>query len=150
MTTMTDNRPAAAADEIRALIRDWIEAVRVGDLDRIMAHYAPGVVAYDAVLALEFKGVDAYREHFAKCLDMCPGEVLMEAHDVAVEAEGDLAVAYYLSRCGTVDEDGTEQSGWMRATVCCRRTDGAWKIVHEHYSAPFDPESGQAMMDAAP
>lgn len=152
MTTATQDRPAAgtAEDELRALVQDWIDAVRASDIDRIMAHYDPGVVAYDAILALRFQGADAYREHFAKCLEMCPGEPLMEAHDIHAMAEGELGIAHYVLRCGAVDDDGKEQTGWMRATLAARRSGGRWRIVHEHYSAPFDPESGQAMMDTAP
>ena len=38
----------------------------------------------------------------------------------------------------------------MRATVCFRKTGRAWRIVHEHFSAPFDPESGKALFDLEP
>ncbi len=152
MTTAAKIRPAAGAaeDELRALVQDWLDAVCARDLERIMAHYDPDLVAYDAILAPQFKGAAAYREHFAKCLDMCLGAPLMEAQEIRAMADGDLGVAHYLLRCGYVDDDGREQTGWMRATVCCRRQGGAWKIVHEHYSAPFEPESGQAMLDARP
>jgi PhnB protein len=31
-----------------------------------------------------------------------------------------------------------------------RKTNGTWMIVHEHFSAPFDPESGKALFDLEP
>ena len=37
----------------------------------------------------------------------------------------------------------------MRVTVRFRKTNGTWMIVHEHFSAPFDPESGKALLDLA-
>ncbi|MCC2663201.1 MAG: hypothetical protein K0S35_1123, partial [Geminicoccaceae bacterium] len=46
--------------------------------------------------------------------------------------------------------DGKEQVGWMRATFCCRKTNGRWRIAHEHFSAPFDPESSKALFDLQP
>jgi ketosteroid isomerase-like protein len=33
----------------------------------------------------------------------------------------------------------------MRVTFCCRKAAGRWKIAHEHFSAPFDPESGKVL-----
>jgi ketosteroid isomerase-like protein len=39
---------------------------------------------------------------------------------------------------------------WVRATTCYRKVDGAWKIVHEHQSVPFDPHTGAASLDLAP
>jgi ketosteroid isomerase-like protein len=38
----------------------------------------------------------------------------------------------------------------MRATICFRKINGEWKVVHEHYSAPFDMESGKALFDLEP
>jgi ketosteroid isomerase-like protein len=39
---------------------------------------------------------------------------------------------------------------WWRATVCCRKVDGPWMVVHEHASAPFDAETGRASLDLEP
>jgi ketosteroid isomerase-like protein len=38
----------------------------------------------------------------------------------------------------------------MRATVCCRNAGGRWRIAHEHFSAPFDMESGKALLGLEP
>ena len=62
----------------------------------------------------------------------------------------DIAFGHYLVRCGAVRDDGTEETGYMRGTFCCRRTNGRWKIAHEHFSAPFDPESGKALLKLEP
>jgi uncharacterized protein (TIGR02246 family) len=136
--------------QVRNAIAAWTTAASSKDLDAISACYAPDVRAFDAIAALEFQGMAAYREHWAQCLDMVPGEMRFEVHDLKVEAAGDLAVAHYLAHCACTGEDGTEQAGWMRATVCLRKTDGKWLIVHEHYSAPFDPMTVKALCDLKP
>jgi ketosteroid isomerase-like protein len=61
-----------------------------------------------------------------------------------------VAFAHGLCRCGAKDESGEEKTSWMRFTTCYRRTSGSWKIVHEHFSAPFDVESGKALFDLKP
>ncbi|GAK45780.1 conserved protein [Tepidicaulis marinus] len=131
-------------DAIRALIDDWIKAAKAGDVGKIMTLYTPDIRAFDAISKLEFKGLEAYRTHWKMCMEMMPGsEMIMDLHDLEIEQSGELAFAHYLSLCGGTDEKGETQTGWMRATVCCRKTAEGWKISHEHYSSPFDPETMQ-------
>jgi ketosteroid isomerase-like protein len=61
-----------------------------------------------------------------------------------------VAFCHYLFRCGGTGPDGEEHVGWMRVTVCFRKANGTWVIVHEHFSAPFDPQSGKALLDLEP
>jgi uncharacterized protein (TIGR02246 family) len=141
------------ADEevrIRRLIDDWAKAVRASDIDAIMAHYAPDVRAFDAIAQLEFKGADAYRKHWQACIAMCPGPMIFEIHDLGIEVGDGLAFGHYLLRCGAAGADGEQKSGWMRVTVCWRKRSGTWRVVHEHFSAPFDPASGKALLDLEP
>ena len=146
--------PAAtlASDEgaIREVLGTWAAAVGARDVDRIMVHYAPDLVAFDAVLGLRFEGRDAYRKHWQACLGMCPGTMIFEVRDQKVAVRDDLAFSYGLARCGVVDADGQEKASWMRATVYYRRIRGEWRIVHEHWSAPFDPETGKALFGLQP
>jgi len=142
--------PTTTEDEIRAAIDDWVEAVRARDVERITAHYAPEVIAFDAILALRFEGRDAYRDHWRACMAMCTGEMLFDIHDLEITAGRDIAFCHYLLSCGGTDDKGETQSGWMRATVCWRRIDGRWRVVHEHFSAPFDVASGKALLDLKP
>ncbi|MFC4352921.1 YybH family protein [Fodinicurvata halophila] len=140
---------ASAEQEIRAALDSLLKTVSSKDVDAIMDFYAPDIVAYDAIAALQFKGAEAYGEHWRQCLSMC-GELSMEASDIHIATAGDLATSYYLHRCAGVDDKGEEQACWMRATVVWRRQGGSWKIIHDHFSAPFDPESGQALMGLSP
>ncbi|HSA82204.1 MAG TPA: nuclear transport factor 2 family protein [Geminicoccaceae bacterium] len=136
--------------QIRGLIEDWAKAARAKDVAAIFAHYAPDILAFDAIAQLQFKGTDAYRKHWEACMAMCPGPMFFEVHDLDIEARDDLAFGHYLSRCGGTGPDGEEQVGWMRVTFGCRKTNGKWKIAHEHFSAPFDPESGKALFALEP
>jgi len=141
---------ARAQTEIETLVDDYLKAVRAGDLDGITRHYAPDIVAYDAIGRLRFTGVEQYRAHWDACLKMCPGSMIFEHHDPSVVAGDDVAIYHCLVHCGYKADDGTERFSWMRATVGFRRIDGRWKVVHEHWSAPFDPQSGRAQFDLTP
>lgn len=138
--------------EIRNLIDRWVASACQGDLDAVMACYAPGVVAFDAIVALQFKGADAYRKHWEYCMSFAEamGDMIMRVPEMQVTVGGDVAFCHYLSNCGCVDKDGKEQTGWMRGTVCLRKIDGQWLIAHEHYSVPFDPETTKALTELQP
>jgi uncharacterized protein (TIGR02246 family) len=135
--------------QIRSLIEDWAEAVRACDLDRIMAAYTPDILSFDAVAQLQFKGAEAYRRHWQACLAMCSG-MIFEVHHLEIETGDGVAFGHYLVRCGGTGPDGQEQVGWMRVTVCFRRTGGRWSIAHEHFSVPFDMASGKALLNLEP
>ena len=133
---------ATAEAEIRELVGRWLKAVLAMDIDGIVSHYAPDIVAFDAVSQLQFTGVDAYRKHWEVCLSLCaPGTMIFEIHDLNIAAGNDVAFCHGLSRCGGTGENGEEKAGWMRMTVGYRKTNGRWTVVHEHFSAPFDMES---------
>lgn len=137
-------------DQIRALIDRWVEGACNKDVEGIMSCYAPDVVAFDAIAALQFKGTAAYRKHWEYCMGFAMGEMIMRIPEITVAASGDVAFCHYLSICGGTDEHGNEQTGWMRGTVCLRKIDGQWLIAHEHYSVPFDPESMKALTELQP
>jgi ketosteroid isomerase-like protein len=136
-------------EEVRALLDSYIEAVCALDLDRIVAHYSPEIVAYDAIAQLEFVGIDEYREHWKHCLSCCEN-MLFEPRDPVIFASGNLAVGHYLLRCGGAGPDGEMQTGWMRATFAAQKRDGRWRFVHEHYSSPFDPMTNKMLTDLEP
>ena len=136
--------------EIRDLFMSWLEALKVSDANRIRQHYADDIVAFDAVKHLQFKGRDTYMRHWADCFVLCPHPKIYEPAEVTVAATGGLAFSHALLRCGYVDEAGMENTAWMRATTCYRKTAGSWAIVHEHFSAPFDIDTGMAIVDAQP
>ena len=138
-----------AEAQIRALIDGWVEAARANDIDGIVAVYAPDIRSFDAIAQLQFKGIDAYRKHWEACMAMCASPIF-EIHDLGIETGDGVAFGHYLLRCGATGEDGKEQTGWMRVTVCLRNTRGRWQVAHEHFSAPFDPQSGKALLDLEP
>jgi ketosteroid isomerase-like protein len=38
----------------------------------------------------------------------------------------------------------------MRVSAGYQRINGQWKVVHEHWSAPFDMETGAGLFDLEP
>ena len=55
-----------------------------------------------------------------------------------------------LTHCGGPNAEGEMQTAWMRGTRVWARRDGEWKVIHEHFSMPFDMETGQVCMSSTP
>ncbi|WP_033887529.1 nuclear transport factor 2 family protein, partial [Pseudomonas aeruginosa] len=45
--------------------------------------------------------------------------------------------------------DGQPHSSWMRVSAGYRKHGDGWKVIHEHFSAPFDMD-GKALFDLQP
>lgn len=147
---MTTHTGLSAEAAVLEQLESWTAAVRAQDIDAIVAHYAQDIVAFDAVTKLQFKGVPAYRDHWLACLEMCPGPMVFELHDIAIHAEGHVGFCHALLRCGSTNDKDEAEVSWMRMTSGYRRIEGHWKVVHEHFSVPFEMESGKALLDLEP
>lgn len=139
-----------ARQEIRARIDAWVAATQKRDLAAIMTFYVPQVRAFDAIGPLAFADAETYRAHWEQCLAHMQGDMTFTITDPVIETEGDLAVCHYVATCGGTGPDGIERVGGLRATICLRRLSGTWMIVHEHFSTPFDPQTGKALCDLKP
>jgi len=146
---MTTNK-TSDKDQILEMLEDWAKKFRARDLDGIMSIYAPDIVSYDAIAQLQFRGLDVYRKHWEFCLSLSQGPITFEMRDPDITVGNNVAFLHSLNRCGGTDENGEEKASWMRGTICLEKIDGKWKVVHEHYSAPFDLESGKALFDLKP
>jgi len=148
----TDQESVTAESAVRQLYEAWSAAVRKQDLDAVLSFYTDDVLAFDAILALQFKGKAAYRKHWEACMAFCPAgekETVFSVSELVVQAGGDIAFVHGLLRCGHKEGDRVDAS-WMRLTAGLRRRGGEWNIAHEHFSAPFDMPSGKAMFHLAP
>lgn len=137
-------------NELKSLLDSWEAANRARNIDAILDHYADDLVAFDAILQLQFKGREVYKTHWKACLEMCPGPTTFEVHQLQQWADGDVGFGHFLCFCGGTDAAGNSHNCWMRATQGYRRIGGQWRIVHDHFSAPFDPESGKALFEQEP
>ncbi|ARP99723.1 YybH family protein [Pseudorhodoplanes sinuspersici] len=135
---------------VHARLEQWLEASRAMNLDAIRACYVPDMVSYDCHSAFQFQGIDAYSKHLEMCFSHMAGPATIEVSELSVTADEHIAFGHMTMHCGCTSTSGTEHWCWLRSTVCLRKIDGHWLIAHDHCSAPFDPMSNQAMLDAGP
>ena len=133
---------------IEELLRDYRDAVYAKDIDSFVTLYDDDMRAFDMWARWSYQGVDEWRgmatEWFAS---LGTDRAVVEWHDVRTDMGVDLASVHALITIRGLSADGVElRSMQNRLTWIVRRVNGAWKVVHEHTSAPLDPETTKAIL----
>lgn len=136
--------------QIRREIEDWVKAVRVKDINRLLANYSPDLVTFDVVPPLQARGLSPYRKSWEEFFAMFPGPIGYEHRDLQVTVGEDLAFAHALGRITGTTTKGEQIDMFCRATVCYRKVGDKWLVVHEHASVPIDPNTKKALLDLKP
>jgi ketosteroid isomerase-like protein len=147
MTTADKTRDEA---EIRECIQGWAKALRAKDVDRLMSHYTPDILAFDLAPPLQHAGA-AYREGFEEWFRSFRGPIGIEIRDLSITAGDDVGFSHSLNHISGARTSGEETDVWVRVTVCFRKVGGKWLASHEHVSVPFYMDgSDKAAVDLRP
>ena len=84
------------------------------------------------------QGLDAYMATWEKFLSWSEKPVAFDFHDVQITAGEDVAFATAIGQCAGVDSNGKREELQFRLTMCFRKMDGQWRIMHEHHSVPAE------------
>ncbi|MBD3009002.1 SgcJ/EcaC family oxidoreductase [Streptomyces sp. 5-10] len=141
---------AQAEREVRAVHQHWFDRTAAKDLDGLMAHIAEDIVSYEHDTPLQYIGRDRVREVCRAGLDSAPGRVTWDVPELKVLIRDDLAVVWGLNHMTGEMGDGTTENTWSRGTRVFQRRGGAWQMIHQHVSYPYDPETGEAKTDLRP
>ena len=143
---------AFASDEadIRERVDLLAEAVRVMDLERVMAMYARDLVSFDIEPPLRHIGADAKRQNWTKVFSMYQRPLEYEIRDLAITVGDHVAFGHSLNRVSGTLKNGNRNGFWVRWTTGFRKIDGSWLIVHDQVSVPLEFESGNALLSLEP
>jgi uncharacterized protein (TIGR02246 family) len=134
--------------QIEVLFKQLVRAHADRDADAIVEAYTPGAVIYDLAPPLGRRGMN--RDRVAAWLASWDGPIHIDARDIDLTIEGDVAFASVLNRMRGL-QSGEDRDLWYRTTMCLRKTNGRWRIVHEHSSVPFYMDgSYRAAVDLQP
>jgi uncharacterized protein (TIGR02246 family) len=150
---MTSNPAAARSNDetqIRQLMEDWRSALANRDLDKLVQHYSPDVLFFDVIPPYQIRGVAAYRRTWEQMFPHLPPRISVQQRDVEITVGGDLAISHFITRLVDADTNENAAAGWVRVTVCYQRQQGAWRVIHEHVSVPFDSMTGKATFTPEP
>ena len=130
------NDPVAEA-EIRELIAKWTDALHRKDADDLLEDYSETVELFD--VGTQLSNREEYKELWKQCFPYFEESIDVERKNLTIHVSGDMAIVHCFSRLtGMKDPSVDMAKTWFRMTVCIRKLDGKWKVIHEHYSLPID------------
>ena len=134
---MTD-QPNVSDDQaaVRNLIEAWADAVRRKDYAGILRGHSPDFVMFDVPPPFRSVGLEAYRKTWDLFFSWSSEPVPFEIQEMEVTAGADVAFAVATMGCAGPNSDGKPEPLDFRLTVCLKKIDGRWMIVHEHHSVP--------------
>lgn len=141
---------SSAEAEILNLVNSWSRAFEAKNVDGMLANYAPDVVFFDLKPPSTLSGLPAVRSMWEACMPFFPESFTVEHTEQNVTVSGDLAFFSGVNHVVPKEtSDPNVHEMHVRVTVCFRKIDGQWKVVHEHSSIPINPVTQKAEFTAA-
>src|ERR1700729_343751 len=102
------------------------------------SRHAPDAVIYDVLPPpMKYDGIEAYRRSWGERQPETRGEGRFDLQGLAIASGADVALAHCFIQCGGTLPNGKAFEDLVRATFCLTKTDGKWRIQHQHISKPF-------------
>jgi uncharacterized protein (TIGR02246 family) len=135
-------------DDVRALLTVYRESAYAKDVARFMTMYAEGVRVFDLWGSWEVTGAAAWGEGIAGWFgSLGDDRVVVDFDDIAVSVGGDLAAVSAMVGYSAESASGERvRQMTNRLTWVLARTDGGWRVTHEHTSAPVDDATGKVIL----
>ena len=133
---------------VTQILEAYKAAVFAKDVDAFVALYDQDVRIFDMWGRWSYDGSEAWREMVTDWFGSLGTErVEVEFDDVQTTSTRDVVVAHaFVTYRGLSAEGEALRALQNRVTVVLRQKGGAWKIVHEHSSAPADFETSKVIL----
>jgi uncharacterized protein (TIGR02246 family) len=137
-----------AENPVTHMLRAYKTAVLAKDADAFVALYDEDVCVFDMWGRWSYAGVEAWRSMVQGWFaSLGADSVFVETDELEISVAGGVAVAHALIGYRNVPANGDEERSMLnRVTWVLRQHGGAWKIVHEHTSAPIDFETSKVIL----
>lgn len=120
------------------MLAERAAALRGKDATRFLASFDPSIVTFDLAPPLQESGSAVLDPAGLQWwVDTWDGEIAYELADLTIATSGDVGFCHSLNHMAGTRTDGYEEDVWTRSTLGLRKIGGAWKITHEHNSAPI-------------
>ncbi|MBO9662255.1 nuclear transport factor 2 family protein [Dokdonella sp.] len=136
------------ADPFRRALAAYAAAARAKDIEAFLALYDEEVVLFDLWGSWSLRGIETWRTAVTDWFGSLGDQLLVvTADDVESRVDGDLAVGHAILTYAAFSADGRAlRSLDNRITMVLKRCGDAWRIVHEHTSAPVDHATSKAVL----
>jgi uncharacterized protein (TIGR02246 family) len=122
-------------EQIQALIVRWAAAAHSGDMEGVLADHSDDIMMFDVPPPHDgVRGLKAYRETWPGFFKWQAEGAVFEIVSLDVTTGEDVAYAYALLRCGTLQALAEHPETRLRLSLGLRKQSGRWAVAHEHHS----------------
>jgi ketosteroid isomerase-like protein len=125
---------------IRELVENWARAVRVKNLNGILANHSPDILMFDVPPPVQSKGIEAYKNTWDPFFSWSRDFGVFDITEMNITAGNDVAFVAALMRAGA-EANGNKIELEFRLTIGLRKIGGQWIVMHEHHSIPASDPS---------
>lgn len=136
--------------EIRDLLNKRTEATRRKDVGALMESFDSDVLSFDVIDPLQFKDSAAIKERMEQWFSTFEGSIDLDINDLHITANDEIGFCSGLNHVHGTKLDGVVLDMWWRSTICLKKINGKWQILHQHNSVPFNTETGKASIGLKP
>jgi uncharacterized protein (TIGR02246 family) len=138
--------------EIQQLFDRYKTAVLEKNVDAFLSIFDSEIHVFDMWGTWSHRGIEAWRKMATEWFGSLGSErVIVEFHDPRIVLSNEMAWATADVTFAAVSAQGEKlRSLQNRLTWVVQKKSGEWKVVHEHTSAPIDPETGKAILKRTP
>jgi uncharacterized protein (TIGR02246 family) len=131
--------------EVGDVLEAYRDAVHAKDVEAFVAIFADDVRVFDMWDTWSHDGIGSWREMAEGWFGSLGDELVrVEFDDVQTAVGGDVAVvSAFVTFAGLSAQGEQLRSLNNRLTWGLRKTDGTWKVTHEHTSAPVEMATGK-------
>jgi ketosteroid isomerase-like protein len=135
--------------KIRTLVDKRANALRNKNARGVIFDHADDFVQFS--LAPPLIATDANVKGFEAWFATWQGQLGCELRDLTIAVDDGIAFSHSLNHMTGSKTDGQKVDLWFRQTLCFRKINGTWAIVHEQESVPFYMDgSFRAAIDLKP
>ena len=134
----TSDGPPVSDVSIRELLKDWADAHRVKDADRVMSHYAQDNVQF--IIAPPFECSEANtcnKQGVEEWFSSLEGPIVFEILDLTITTVCDMAFCHFLNHFSATSVRAGKFDVWHTVTLGLRNHDGRWVITLARSSLQF-------------
>lgn len=137
-----------AQTDLKQVLDAYKAAVYAKDVNAFMALYDEDVHVFDMWGIWSYDGAEAWRGMVQDWFGSLGNDrVVVNMDDVQLTVTGDIAVAHAFVTYKGVSAEGEElRAMHNRLTAVFKQKSSAWKIIHEHTSAPVDFETAKVIL----
>ena len=140
----------ASEQQIRAVVDERVRAVRAKDPAPLAARQDEQVVTFDVLPPLLTRGPGPVVEKTRRWFEGYESDIGYRVEQFDVVGGEDVGFCSFVYNVQGRLRSGEDVDMWVRATLGLRKDDAGWRIVHDHESVPFDPQTGMAVIDLVP